>query len=1761
MKRAEKKISKSRNTSIKLFTLVATMIIIVMGLIIGCSNELLDSPKRNDGAKTQGSGDVKEESDTNDTLVDLLNLKATHGKKQEITLSWDYVSGVAKYRIYSSATPYAENGKDAFVLEREISAIKEENIKDSDGNSTTKKVFVTSCDIAVDTGAARYYKIVAHKKNKANGTVGDIIDTSNIVYGTSLAAPIMSITAKDKSAIVQWFMDNCDTATYKNHVVYEITIYEDAKGEKEVTSVTIKGADLKDENSHTFNDLIAGSTYYYEVKAYLDTAFDEIETSGIMNKEMAESIIPSAVDNFVATRGEYSNEVHISWTLPPFVNIRDGAEFKKRPVYFVLQRKRDDGRDSYDGDERGWTTIASYIGTQRSRKNELYADNKNITPLDEKRVNSEKTETNWFFNCELAKAASWDSTTTLERGNDVEVFVRNGSSGAAPANCEMRAWCVDKDKYNADMQCSTYSRYVYGSKITYIDKVVNVDGAITRGSKYVYRVISKTDDESKEVTGPDKPWARGFSAAQAYLHFDATSDVEEDKTHAEPNRDITSWDIELNMDFDAQGVDYKYLLLRSYANIEQKADADGTNKVGDYGPWNYVDCLTDDCKEDAHRAAAFYASVEAFNSKDNIIPNCGFDKCYYKNYKVADFKKAHGSMANISYKMVILTGAVTIDDIASNIGKITQLAKGDAAGTGEDPAVLGSSDKRVVDIITSDSDGCVVDSEKYLPRIKYYTMEDGYSDKYIAYFEYNDSYTYYVNYVACKNGVELPGETGSFKIPKGSYKDTNFYDDNGAVIASSTISKVTKDSLNCVKLVLPATSGDERKYKLSVKSGITKIYDFYEEGHQDDADKKLIFAQTLGTAHPTQEVLCYDKIIITWPYVTKSNDNFDIAMYYADDYAEDEAGKVTTDAARNLAAVKDFKINGTGYDTVYTCTVEKPTGYDDAARSGKKIITRVVARSDRYSDAASDGVTISKTDTYILGPAAINTRVSVPSNTEMKIEWDTFPVDSIKKYAVYRASYTDVAATTFDTDKEKNKVPSLQYIVEKNDKGNYSIECTDDTLDCTYAANVYTRHDDESGHDYLVLSDSYNDVKSDANCNKFRNSQNRIVLGVPYAYFVMPVIDAGDVEFSTTASDIGCEIKGAVIDEINRGSVTYGNMGNALIKNATTGCARELKASKLESNEKITITWDPPYWAGMGSSDVPDVIGVSYQRATVFRRLWGGSAWREIVSGKNITSAVDTLRGLGAGESTASAYEYAVVYGLADSTNIKEVYTDELANNLEISKKSTDDDMTLGARYYYADAKKIEPKNKGYLLKLPEGFITVNTASSQTNKENGYYDEAHQYYAEHVGLLDWDFNTRYLCPRELVIGIMNYNLDNKYHDVWKFVYNYDKDDEGKVKGYELAKVEDNEEGFEGADYCDVYATNTANGLTHGNQMWLMPKMAYENGGSSGGRITSYTYTDKDGKTITYTDKYGDKSVRGKTYATTNSGVLKVLRDYKHYYRVTATNVVNEVTKRDTLPLVLTGDAYNNRSDEEDRRIKKMYYAYRNITDEELAKMTMLVLADVTCNIQGGHGTGTGGSIGRPTTEDLNKPGTGTFRWSQSSGSKFCWDIRDYQHKWGKLPGYDGQMDCFIKVTDRNYDDGGAYSSDVFAKPDASRGCKSSTNWQYLTADPADHGLIVKSPEWELDKLINVTVETDDKIIPSEVIATYSGVVKFTLNSEDALFNIEVVRDDKTVLKYRIPEKNTYRDIIITWAPFRMSGSKFDKGNRESFDLGWWGPNQ
>lgn len=241
----------------------------------------------------------------------------------------------------------------------------------------------------------------------------------------------------------------------------------------------------------------------------------------------------------------------------------------------------------------------------------------------------------------------------------------------------------------------------------------------------------------------------------------------------------------------------------------------------------------------------------------------------------------------------------------------------------------------------------------------------------------------------------------------------------------------------------------------------------------------------------------------------------------------------------------------------------------------------------------------------------------------------------------------------------------------------------------------------------------------------------------------------------------------------------------------------------------------------------------------------------------------------------------------------------------------------------------------------------------------------------------------------------------------------------------------------------------------------------------------------------------------KNGGTNTKGLLQVLRDAKHYYMIKASRTFTDSEgKTKTLETSVGSDGSIS--------------AYRQITDEELVKATMLVIADAF-NITSEGNTTNGAK--------------GSFWWNGeyvrlSVPIRYAlkMKINNYLYSWKNLPNQQlsvTPINNFIKITDSN-------------ESNEARGKASDGKPLFMCLKEDDN--------FSISKLIPLTIE--NTTIP---LSSYSGTVNFA--TSDTQFSVTVEHNGSQTFKKYVSDNE-----VKKWFPAKIGNNPYT-GN--SSEYGWW----
>ncbi|MGN0740492.1 MAG: hypothetical protein ACI4LX_10015 [Treponema sp.] len=152
----------------------------------------------------------------------------------------------------------------------------------------------------------------------------------------------------------------------------------------------------------------------------------------------------------------------------------------------------------------------------------------------------------------------------------------------------------------------------------------------------------------------------------------------------------------------------------------------------------------------------------------------------------------------------------------------------------------------------------------------------------------------------------------------------------------------------------------------------------------------------------------------------------------------------------------------------------------------------------------------------------------------------------------------------------------------------------------------------------------------------------------------------------------------------------------------------------------------------------------------------------------------------------------------------------------------------------------------------------------------------------------------------------------------------------------------------------------------------------------------------------------------------HNGLLKVQRDYKHYYKLVAKRKVKDDEGNYREVITALGEFDN--TDRSDAASKEPIYTYRQISNEEFAKCVTLNLADAV-HQKGGEGGTRSGASGSITTR---------YVYQASIAYKFYYTLNEYVNRFYKLPGDDNSLISDFTLSSSESSAGWAYDCKNYA---------------------------------------------------------------------------------------------------------------------------------
>ena len=615
------------------------------------------------------------------------------------------------------------------------------------------------------------------------------------------------------------------------------------------------------------------------------------------------------------------------------------------------------------------------------------------------------------------------------------------------------------------------------------------------------------------------------------------------------------------------------------------------------------------------------------------------------------------------------------------------------------------------------------------------------------------------------------------------------------------------------EFVYPFTATDDGTY--TVKSGVALRFKITPVDSKGKIGVPYSFDQvfyTLGTPGVTFDSLTVsqDSLTVSWPEIEKATSY--VVSYKYPGVSENTKvmrnGEFITFAQAYEADTKIIPIakedGDPGVVNTLSCTFEEPIGYDYMEFSGRNVEVTVKALNENLENVYTEG----KAVVYTLGPAAAEVSATVAAKeNSIDVSWKEVP--GATGYLIARTRY---GAT--NTDDSRSTDGEFVYFYDV-DRQNLTVVGQDVTPVSSVAA----------GEGVFTLSDTYTDstgVTKDDPTLKFRIEQDKLGWGYPYRYQVIPVKTSVPV-FSRDGENISL----CTVDD-----VVFLDAGKNYVVGSAIGYGLDVKATKAESADTVTVTWTKPYMGGTGTLK-PVLLRVE---SGTSETSWTTYSQADFETEGN--KATVHLSGDGANRN--KAYDYVVKY-VPDGSS----------------------DFTYSPLAAYTEAQKgdsslDEPANKGYF------FSVVGAEASKTDIKDGGAST----FAEELAITPYNWTERKNGPEKYKVYVKNNNIDGNYNLV--------------------ATIPVNKEsyGTPAVNVSDINVTVSGSGL----------------------RFTPAFSGDVHG------------------------GLLKVLRDYKHYYKIEAVRTITDSDGVETEITAVLGD-------------DDSIWGARQITAKEFAKVATLSVGD------------------------------------------------------------------------------------------------------------------------------------------------------------------------------------------------------------------------
>lgn len=715
------------------------------------------------------------------------------------------------------------------------------------------------------------------------------------------------------------------------------------------------------------------------------------------------------------------------------------------------------------------------------------------------------------------------------------------------------------------------------------------------------------------------------------------------------------------------------------------------------------------------------------------------------------------------------------------------------------------------------------------------------------------------------------------------------------------------------------------------------------------------YAETLGTPILGFDANSYTSITVKWKQVVAAQE-YSVQLGKIGKFGNRLSCAISTDGTiSGLTAGSDGKLtdrtpikdDGSDagltavkceYDSPtkeFTLTIKKPYGWSDPNLSGTAADFVLTAKSLDNENGGTKAETTDTKQVWTIGPALTDTKSTkdygTVNATSVTITWKK--IAGAKRYAVYRMR---PEMTGSDTEGNLVTVPAALDVYDVSEDG----------TSVTPAGATVTLTDDT-----FTMTDTYIANGTD--------NQRHLSLGLPYTYTVLPVLKSDDID---SYINDPTEWKIPEVSNSTSTNETYCANQHSLkcAVGYTKGFGLALEATKAEYPNTVRLTWELPQSA-LDKKTNP----------TIYYRVKGSdSSWTKI---ETITTIV-TTNGETTTETPIDPSSFKTVDVVLEPENIT-YYKDPNEN---------DGDPTDNV------AKVTIPGNLSVTaLEYAIAYNTTNNTMAKDHLSCATYQSGlknKKITNKELMSVGYMFSLPPIEPKKQIST--NESLTEQVQ--WRF-YDYVEVDENGNPVLPTREI--------GASDIESYTLALQNLNCSGKWYTLCQ---YDKDGAVTATLPASAWYDAtispdqtDNTIVTVTPKFQVISTSPYNSSTYHDGLLKVQRDYKHYYRISATRTNSKGT-------TITA--------------RSVDYAYRKITEDERNKCVGLICADAFFQMGIPRATGwknlqTNELAGKTGKIQIGHRSTNDHAYWGTSGN-------NYQHTFLRTPGQESVLDSgfFIKIT-------------------------------------------------------------------------------------------------------------------------------------------------